>query len=303
MKNKNILITWKIMRDYIYKNSLNKKKNIKFDFLCKDQSLTKKDLLPIIHKYDGVICGDDDFDKSVIDRAKKLRVISKWGTGIDSIDKAYCQKKGIKVYNTPGAFTNGVSQYAFALVLAFTRSLFEIDKHVRKGYWPKPAGFLMENKNIGIIGMGKIGKRIAFLCQKVGFNIFFYDIKKIKSKYKQKNKNFVLGNSDILVLSCDLNKTSYKLIKYKDLKKMKKTSAIINIARGPIIDEASLIKVLEKKMIKFAGLDVFEKEPIKLNNKLLNLNNCFIGSHNAFNTIEEVEKVNKVTFTNLLKFL
>ena len=302
-KKYNVLVTWSMMKDYIISNKIYKKKNINFDFFCKKQSISKKLLYPIISKYDGIICGDDEIDKSIIDRAVKLKVISKWGTGIDSIDQDYCKKKNIKVFNSPGAFTKSVSQYAIGLLIAFSRSLFEIDRGVRKKKWPKPQGFLMEYKTVGIIGMGKIGKRIGFLANKLGFEILFYDIRKIKSKFNQVSKKSILKNSDCIIISCDLNKTSYKLINLKDLKKMKKNSGIINIARGPIIDEKSLIFALKKGYIKFAGLDVFEEEPLNYKSEFLKFENCFLGSHNAFNTIEEANKVNKNTINNLFKIL
>ena len=189
------------------------------------------------------------------------------------------------------------------MILAFSRSLFEIDRDVRKKKWPKPQGFLIEQKILGIIGMGKIGRRIAILSKRLGFRIFFYDVKKIQSRFTQVSKKFILKKSDILIISCDLNKSSNKLIKLNELRKMKKNSGIINIARGPIIDEKSLILALKKKLIKFAGLDVFEKEPLNNKSELLKFKNCFLGSHNAFNTFEEVYKVNKNTLKNLIKIL
>jgi D-3-phosphoglycerate dehydrogenase len=302
-KKYNVLVTWSMMKDYILSNKIYKKNNINFDFFCKKQSISKKLLYPIINRYDGLICGDDEIDKSIINRAAKLKVISKWGTGIDSIDLDYCKQKNIKVFNTPGAFTKSVSQYAIGLLIAFSRSLFEIDRGVRKKKWPKPQGFLMEYKTLGIFGMGKIGKRTALIANKLGFKILFYDIKKIKSKFRHVSKETLLKNSDIIIISCDLNKTSHKLIKLNDLKKMKKNSGIINIARGPIIDEKSLITALKKGYIKFAGLDVFEEEPLNDKSEFFKLKNCFLGSHNAFNTFEEVNKVNKNTLKNLIKIL
>lgn len=304
MSQKNVLITWKIMKDFILKEKLVKKNpNLKFSFYQGPQSLSEKKLLPIIHKYEGVICGDDEFSQKVLDKAKKLKVISKWGTGIDSIDRKYCVKKKIKLYNSPNAFTKGVAQYALALILAFSRSIFEINTKVKLFKWPKPQGFLLEDKTIGIIGFGKIGKRIGLLCKKFGCKIIFNDLKKIRSKFSQKSKKYVLKNSDILVIACNLNPSSYKLIQLNDFKIMKKTSGIINIARGPIIDEKSLILAMEKKYIKFFGLDVLEHEPLKRVSKLIKFKNCFLGSHNAFNTKEEVAKVNKNTFKNLIRGL
>ena len=166
---------------------------------------------------------------------------------------------------------------------------------------------LINNKNVGIIGFGNIGQKISNLTSKLGMKVFFYDIKKIKirkNKYiKKTSKNFLLRNSDVIVVCCNLNKTSKNLIRLRELKLMKKNGGIINVARGKIIDEHSLIKALKLNIISFAGLDVFEEEPLKKNNPLLTMENCILSSHNAFNTLEQVKNVNENTLYNLLKGL
>ena len=305
MKKINILITWHKMVSFLKENKKLKKKNIIYDFITAKQSLNEKKLSKIIHKYDGVICGDDEFNKNVIKKAKKLKVISKWGTGIDSIDKIYANKKKIKVYNTPGAFTNSVADIAIAFILNIARKIYQTDKEIRKNNWPKFTGQSLNEKTLGIIGFGRIGKRLSKIALFFGMKIIFFDIKKIKTNKKcsQVSIKSLFKKSDFITICCDLNPTSENLVRLKYLKLMKKTSSLINVSRGPIVNEAELIYALNKGIINFACLDVFEKEPLDKKNKLLKMNNCILSSHNAFNSREAVNKVNINTLNNLYRGL
>ena len=309
MKKKfKVLVTWRLMIDFLKKNKTNYgNSKIKFYFLLKKQALNERELIKVIPKYDAIICGDDEFTKKVIDKAISLKVISKWGTGLDSIDIDYAKKKGIKIYNTPNAFTKSVAQLALSFILNFSRKTLETHERVKKGEWPKIQGFLIDKKIIGIIGFGNIGKEITRLVTKIGMKVLFYDIQKIKFRRnkntKRVNLESLFKNSDIVISCCDLNKTSYNLINNKKMKLMKKNSGIINVSRGGIINEDDLIKILKKKKIRFAALDVFKNEPIYRKNKFANLINCVLSSHNAFNTIEEVIYVNTNTIRNLYKGL
>lgn len=305
MKKINVLITWHKMISFLKKNKKLKKKNIIYDFITAKQSLNERKLSEIIHKYDGVICGDDEFNKNVIKKAKKLKVISKWGTGIDSIDKAYANKKRIKVYNTPGAFTNSVADIAIAFILNIARKIYQTDKEIRKNNWPKFTGQSLNEKTLGIIGFGRIGKRLSKIASFFGMRVIFFDIKKIKTnkKFSQVSIKSLFKKSDFITICCDLNPTSENLVRLKYLKLMKKTSSIINVSRGPIVNESELIYALNKGIINFACLDVFEKEPLNKKNKLLKMKNCILSSHNAFNSIEAVNKVNLNTLNNLYRGL
>jgi len=303
MKINKVLITWRLMIDYIKKNNIKKKyTNIKFTLFNTKQSLNEKKLLSVIKPYDGLICGDDEINKRVINHAKNLRVISKWGTGIDSIDKDYCKKKNIKIFNTPNAFTNSVVQLAMSFMFAASRDIINTDSLIRKGFWPKTSGFLLKDKTLGIIGFGKIGKLLGKLSNQIGMKVVYADVKKINFKqkiFKQLTKETVLKKSDFIVICCDLNNSSKNLIGLKEFRIMKKTAVFINVARGPIVNEKALIKALKKGMISFAGLDVFLKEPIK-KSYLTKIKNCILSSHNAFNCKEEVDLVNKNTLNNLI---
>lgn len=306
-KKYKLLVTWKSAFLELKKyNKLFKKHNIEIDKFLSKQFLKERDLIKIIHKYDAVICGDDEFNVNVLKKAIKLKVISKWGTGLDSIDLKFCKKAKIKVFNSPGAFTTGVAQIAIGMMLCISRDILNTHLDVKKNMWPKRTGFLIKDKTVGIIGFGNIGKKISEMLSGFQSRIIYYDKKKKLGKgYKVKrvSKINLLKKSDVIFLCTDLNKSSENLIDYKEIRLMKKNVSLINISRGKVINEKALIYGLKNRIIKAVGLDVFAEEPIKSNNPLLKFDNCILSSHNAFNTSEEVSKVHKNTIVNLFKGL
>jgi D-3-phosphoglycerate dehydrogenase len=306
MKNKiekkiNILITWRLLIENLNKYIFIFKKNrIRFDVIKCDQHLKEKKLIDIIHKYDGIICGDDELTKKVLKRAKRLKIISKWGTGIDSIDKDYAKQKGIILKNSPGAFSKSVSQHAIGLIFSILRNIVCNHNDIIKGNWSKRINSTIDGKTIGIIGYGNIGKEIYEKLSVFDVNFLFNDKKKISKK--NTSLNTLLKKSDIVIISCDLNKTSYHLLKYSNLKLMKKSSIIINVSRGAIVKSSDLLIILKQKKISGAGLDVFEEEPLKKNNPLTKLKNCILTSHNAFNDKNLIDKINLMSVQNIIKY-
>lgn len=295
-----ILITWRLLIEKIeiYKKKL-QENNIKFTIFNTSQYVREKDLINIIERFDGIICGDDEITSKVINRAKNLQIISKWGTGIDSIDKDKAKEKGITILNSPGAFTKSVAQHGIALMFALTRNIITNHNDMIHGKWTKRICTNLENKMIGIIGYGKIGKEIYKQLKSFGSNFLFNDIKKNINSTKLEH---VLKKSDIIFIACDLNPTSRNLITYKEIIKMKKNSIIINISRGAIINNNHLIKALRRKIISGAGLDVFESEPLPKNSLFRKLNNCILTSHNAFNSAEAIEATNSRSIQNIINF-
>ena len=168
MKNKKIkvMVSWSkvvpVLKNY---KKIFRKKKIQIEVKKTKQHLTEYRLLKIIDKYEGIICGDDEITKKVIDKAKKLKVISKWGTGLDSINTEYAKKKKIKVYNSPGVFSDSVAQTALGMMLVISRKIFENHSEVIKGRWPKPTGFSLKKKYLGVIGLGRIGQGHINTCK------------------------------------------------------------------------------------------------------------------------------------------
>ena len=286
-----------------------KKKNISYDKIIRNPVVKEKELIKNIHKYDGLICSDDEVTKLVLKKAVNLKVISKWGTGTDSIDKIYAKKKNIKVLNSPDAFSKSVAQYVWGMILLLSRNIIRTQNKIKDGQWPKLTGSLLKNKNLGVIGLGKVGQSVIKMGSGFEMKTIGYDIKTIKKNFLKKfkvnklSKKQLLKRSDFIVLCVDLNDSSHHLISKKELKLMKKNSVLINISRGQVVNEKDLISALKNKKIKAAGLDVFETEPLKQNSLLLKLDNCVLSSHNAYNTEEEVNKVHKNTILNLVRGL
>jgi D-3-phosphoglycerate dehydrogenase len=237
----------------------------------------------------GLICGDDRITKKVIDSTDRLKLIVKWGTGIDSIDKEYAESKGIKVLNTPNAFTIPVSESAIGLMLSFIRKIDENNRLMHNGQWFKPKGFTLHELTIGIIGYGNIGSEVAKKLSVFSDNIVWHDIKSDKELKKSGRSfygnrvdlNTLLSLSDIISMHCDLNNTSRHLVNASLISKMKDGVIIINTARGPIIKEEDLIESLINRKVSFAGLDVYEREPLSVDSAIRKMDNCILLSHNT----------------------
>lgn len=252
-----------------------------------NERLEEAELLGIIAQYDGVVCGDDRFTPKVYDSATNLKVVVKWGTGIDSLNKEYALSKNIPVLNTPDAFTEPVSDSVLAFVLSFARQIEASDKLMKNGYWQKCAGFCLNELTLGIIGVGRIGSAVAKKANAFGMKLLGTDIKPIDQKVvdayniEMVSKQELLQRADLVTINCDLNSTSFHLIGEADFSLMKNSAVIINTARGPIIDEYSMIQALQTGKISGAGLDVFEQEPLSPDSPLRKMDNCLLSSHNV----------------------
>lgn len=257
------------------------------DFAEVEERLEEGELLPIIASYDGILCGDDRITKKVIDAATRLKAIVKWGTGIDAIDTAYAESKGIRVARTPNAFTEPVSDTTLALMLAHVRRLRENDEVVKSGRWDKPQGYLLREKTVGIIGFGDIGQAVARKLISFGPVVLANDIKEMDGaifeslRATSASKEQIYERCDIITLHCDLNQTSRYILDREAFSRMKKKPYIINTARGPIIREADLVDALRDGRISGAGLDVFESEPLPAGSALRSLDIVTASCHNS----------------------
>jgi phosphoglycerate dehydrogenase-like enzyme len=238
---------------------------------------------------EGIICGDDRITKRVIDSAPELRLIVKWGTGIDSIDKVYAESKGIKVLNTPNAFTIPVSESTIGLMLSILRKIEENNRLMHEGHWFKPKGYTLNELTIGIIGYGNIGSEVARKLSVFCDNIIWHDIKsdeellKLNRKFygKRVDLKTLLAFSDVITVHCDLNHTSHHLVNSELISGMKDGVIIINTARGPIVNEDDLTASIVNRKVSYVGLDVYEKEPLPAGSVLRKMDNCILLSHNT----------------------
>lgn len=275
-----------------------------------DERLSEDELLTYAGEIDGVICGDDRFTPKVIDAyLPRLKVISKWGTGIDSIDKKYANSVGVIVGNTPNAFTLPVSDSVIGYILAFARQLPWMDDAMKSGQWEKIPGRSLSECTLGVIGVGNVGKAVIRRARAFGLKLLGNDIREIEPDFileqglEMVSLDQLLSQSDFISVNCDLNQTSYHLINEKTLVNVKKGAILINTARGPIVDENALIASLQKGDLDGAALDVFEVEPLPQNSPLLSMNNVMLAPHNSNSSPQAWERVHWNTIRNLLEGL
>ncbi|NWG35460.1 MAG: phosphoglycerate dehydrogenase [Chloroflexi bacterium] len=268
------------------------------------------DLLKYAGQFDGAICGDDRYTAHVIEACSpRLKVISKWGTGIDSIDADACSRHAIKIGRTPNAFTTPVADTVLGYVLAFVRRQPWMDREMKSGKWEKIPGRTLSECTLGVVGVGNIGKAVTRRARAFGMKVYGTDIVEIDHVFvtetgiEMTDLATLLANSDFVSINCDLNPTSYHLINAETLKKMKPTAVLINTARGPIVEEQALIAALQAGGLGGAALDVFEVEPLPLDSPLLKMDNIMLAPHNANSSPAAWERVHWNTIKNLVEGL
>lgn len=271
------------------------------------ERLSEEEILKFAGEIDGAICGDDRFTKRVIDAClPRLKVISKWGTGIDSIDKVHANSVGVMVGNTPNAFTLPVSDSVIGYMLTFARRIPWMDAAMKSGEWNKISGRSLSECTLGVIGVGDVGKAVIRRAKAFGMQLLGNDIIEIEPDFileqvlKMVPLEELLSQSDFISLNCDLNPTSFHLINEKTLQNIKKGAVLINTARGPIVDEKALIATLQSGNLAGAALDVFEIEPLPLDSPLKTMNNVLLAPHNSNSSPQAWERVHWNTIKNLL---
>jgi len=270
------------------------------------ERLSEAELLTVVGTLDGAICGDDQFTERVLRAAPRLKVISKWGTGIDSIDRAAAAKLGIEVCNTPNAFTDPVADTTLGLILCFARGLPRMDREVRNGLWAKPDIVALKECTLGVVGVGNIGKAVVRRARAFGMTVVGTDLAPVPPQFVDETGLRLLSlpklleASDFVTLHCDLNPTSFHLIGRSELATMKPTAYLINTSRGPVIDEAALVDALQAQRIAGAGLDVFEVEPLPPDSPLRGLSSCLLSPHNSNADVACRRRVHESTIANLL---
>ncbi|MBF0485486.1 MAG: phosphoglycerate dehydrogenase [Candidatus Omnitrophica bacterium] len=275
------------------------------------QQLTEQELCAMVSDFDGVIAGDDPFTAKVLEtgRRGKLRVLAKWGVGVDAIDREAAKKLGISVSNTPGVFNDEVADVALGYLLLLARQLHKMDAAVRRGEWLKIPGVSLRGKTAGIIGVGGIGQAVARRFLAVGMNLVGYDLRPIGKDVceeiglEQLKLDDLLKRADCIVLACNLTRENRHLLNAEAFAKMKKGVWIINVARGALIDQKALLAALEARRVERAALDVFEEEPLPLGHPLSQFEHVILGTHNSSNTKEAVLKVNQLAIDNLVRDL
>jgi D-3-phosphoglycerate dehydrogenase len=271
------------------------------------ERLEEADLLKHAGKFDGTICGDDHYTARVLEAcAPRLKVISKWGTGIDSIDSQAAARLGIRVCRTPNAFTLPVADTVLGYLLAFARRQPWMDQAMKEGTWEKLPGRALHECTLGVIGVGTIGKTVVRRARAFGMQILGNDIVEIDHVFlaetgvEMTTLDDLLARADFVSVNCDLNPTSRHLINARTLGRMRPTAVLVNTARGPIVDEGALVAALQAGKIAGAALDVFESEPLPGESPLRKMNNVLLAPHNSNSSPAAWERVHWNTIRNLL---
>lgn len=267
----------------------------------------KEEMLKLIKDVDGIIIGIDELSAEIIEEANALKVISKYGIGLDNIDINMATNKKIIVTNTPTANIDAVADLAFGLILSLARRIPEADRKTKSGKWEKIIGKSVWKKTIGIIGLGKIGRQVVKRAQGFEMNILVFDIvedKKFAQKYciKYINLEKLLQKSDYITIHIPLNDTTRNMISYEELGKIKKEAFLINTSRGGIVDEEALCDVLRNKQLRGAALDVYENEPPQ-ETFFKELDNVIMTSHIGAYTEEAIDNMGIQAAQNLIDVL
>jgi glyoxylate reductase len=293
--------------------ALLKKQNYHLVINPLDKPVPRKILLQEIKNIDGILCMlSDRIDRRVIDTAQRLKVISNYAVGYDNIDVHYASKKGIIITNTPGVLTEATAEVTWALIFAIARRVAEADRFVRQGkfkVWSPTLllGRLLTGKILGIVGAGRIGQAVAKKASAFGMKIIYYN-RRAKTSFEKQTQakkaslETILKNADFVSIHLPLTEETKHFIGAKELRMMKDTAYLINVARGPIVDESALVSALKTKIIAGAGLDVYEKEP-DVHQDLVKLDNVVLLPHLGSATIETRTEMAIIAAENLIAVL
>src|SRR5258706_9068349 len=274
------------------------------------ERMEEQDLLKYAGQFDGAICGDDRYTARVLDACSpRLKVISKWGTGVDSIDASACSRLNVILSRTTNAFSTPVADSVLSYMLAFARRGSWMDREMKNGKWEKIPGKALSECTLGVVGVGNIGKAVTRRARAFGMKVYGTDIVDIdhvfitESGIQMIDLQSLLSQSDFVSINCELSPSSHHLMNSDTFALMRSSAVLINTARGPIVDEEALVHALQSGQIGGAALDVFEFEPLPLDSPLLKMDNVMLERHNANLGPAAWERVHWNTIKNLVEGL
>jgi D-3-phosphoglycerate dehydrogenase len=276
------------------------KANLNYEIVWDEKAATP-------HKVEVIVTVLKKLGKEYLQQFPNLKMIAVAFTGYDSVDMEYCKEHGIAIYNVPKYSTNSVVELAIGLTIAVLREITFGNDIIRNKKWSFKPGIELFGKTVGIMGTGEIGVATAkifkaFGCEVIGWSRSENEaFKTLGAKYIADKQEFFAA-ADIVSVHLPLNKDTKGIIGKKELAAMKMTAVLVNTARGAIVNEGELIAALEQNKIAGAGLDVFEKEPVDSNNRLLKLDNVVLTPHVAYKTEEALNRRMEVTVKNIADF-
>jgi len=252
-------------------------------------------LLPMLEGYDAVVASTDVYNEAVFAACPRLRIVSRWGIGTDSVDLEAATRAGVVVTNTPGTTTEAVADYAFALMLGIARRTAEGDAMMRAGGWGELPGVLVCGKTLGLVGFGQIGQAVARRASGFGMRVLAHDpMQELLDPPGRPAAEFVgldelLARSDFVSLHAAVTPETRGMFGAARFARMKPTAYFINTARGALVDDAALVQVLESGTIAGAAMDVYPEEPLPADHPLRRAPRCLLTPHNAFNAVEAAQ--------------
>ncbi len=282
-----------------FENSV-KRSNLDYEIIWEESAATT-------NKVEVLVMVKRKLGKEYLQQFPNLKMIAVAFTGYDAIDMDYCQQQGIAIYNVPAYSTNSVVELAIGLTLAVLREITIGNTIIRNDGWSLKPGIELFGKTVGIMGTGAIGIATANIFKAFGCEIIGWSrseneaFKALGGRYIEDKQAFFAA-ADIVSVHLPLNKHTEGIVGKEELSAMKPTAILINTARGPIVNEADLIAALEQERIAGAGLDVFVKEPIESDNRLLKLDNVVLTPHVAYKTEEALIRRMEVTVKNIVDF-
>ncbi|MDD4833253.1 MAG: phosphoglycerate dehydrogenase [Lutispora sp.] len=271
-----------------------------------DKFLNEDEIISIIGEADAIICDLEGITKKVIDNAPNLKVISRRGVGIDSVDIEYAKEKGIKIKRTLGVVERPVAELVMAYILQIYRNISESNEEMKNNRWVKLLGRSTEGKVMGIVGLGNIGIEVARKAKAFDMEVIYSGTRK-HEKEKKLGLEYatfeeLLEKSDIISIHVSLSDSTRDMFNYDVMKQMKKQPILINTARGPIVNEKDLKKALNNGLVSYAAIDVYDKEP-KTDSTLVNCDNALLTPHNGTFTKEVFIKMDILAAKNIIETL
>jgi len=270
--------------------------------------LSEADTLAAVGEVDGYICGADAITRAVLEKARpRLKVLSKYGIGVDKIDVTSCTALGIPLLFTPGVNHTTVAEHAFLLLLALEKNLLFHTDSVRGGGWKRQTGHELLDKTIGIVGMGRIGKEVAIRAQAfgmkpIGYDVFWDDAFAAEHGIPRASSlDEVFATADYLSLHTNLTPETRDLVRAETIAKMKPGVIVINCARGEIVNTPDMAAALRDGRVRGYGTDVLDAEPPPADHPLTRLPNCLVTPHVGSRTHESVQRQAMAAVTNLIR--
>lgn len=269
---------------------------------------SEDELCAVIPDIDAILIGNDQITPRVLEHANRLKVISKFGIGVDNIDIPAATKRQIAVTNVPGTTANSVADLTFGLMLGISKLIVYTNRRVMSGMWPVDRGNDIHGKTLGIVGFGRIGQAVAKRAAGFDMKILAYDVAPDKDAAKALGVELVsldviVAQSDYITLHIPRTEKSYRLFDREMISKMKKGSFLINVARGGIVDEDALYEALQSNHLAGAATDVLEEEPPTTRPKVFDCENFVVTSHSGGNSQESILLTAKIAAQNIIQVL